>query len=256
METVTDFIFLGSKITADGDCSHEIKRHSLLWRKVMTNLDRILKSRDITLPTSVHLVKAMVFPIVMYGCETWTIKKAESRRLDAFELWCWRRLLRVPWTVRRYNQSILKEIGPEYSLEGLTLKLKCQYFGLLIWRTDHWKYPDPGKDWKQEEKGMTKDDMIGWHHQLNGHEFEQALGVGEGLKSLACCSHLVVTKSRTQLSNWSELNLISRKAGTVYNGKWGRNDVFSLIQNIVEFKIIAIFQGKIRQCERIEVLCS
>ena len=157
METVTDFIFLGSKITADGDCSHEIKRRSLLWRKVMTNLDRILKSRDITLPTSVHLVKAMVFPIVMYGCETWTIKKAESRRIDAFELWCWRRLLRVPWTARRYNQSILKEIGPEYSLEGLMLKLKCQYFGLLIWRTDHWKCPDPGKDWKQEEKGMTED---------------------------------------------------------------------------------------------------
>ena len=222
----------------------------------MTNLDSILKSRDITLLTNVHLVKAMVFPIVMYECETWTIKKAECRRIDAFELWCWRRLLRVPWTARRCNQPILKEIGPEYSLGGLMLKLKCQYFDLLIWRTDHWKYPDPGKDWRQEEKGMTKEEIVGWHHQLNGHEFDQALGVGEGLRSLACCSHLVVTKSRTQLSNWSELNLISRKAGTVYNGKWCRNDVFSLIQNIVEFKIIAIFQGKIRQCERIEVLCS
>ena len=124
METVTDVIFLGSKITADGDFSHEIKRHLLLVRKAMTNLDSILKSRDITLPTKVHVVKSMVFPIVMYGCESWTIKKAERQRTDAFELWCWRRLLRVPWTARRSNQSILKEISPEYSLEGLMLKLK------------------------------------------------------------------------------------------------------------------------------------
>ena len=124
METVTDFIFLGSKITADGDCSHEIKRHLLLGRKTTTNLDRVLKSRDITLPTKVRLVKAMVFPVVMYGCESWTIKKAEHQRTDAFELWCWRRLLRVPWTARRYNQSILKEISPEYSLEGMVPKLK------------------------------------------------------------------------------------------------------------------------------------
>ena len=125
METVTGFIFLGSKITADGDCSHEIKRHLLLGRKVMTNLDSILlKSRDITLATKVCLVKAMVFPVVMYGCGSWTIKKAEHRRIDAFELWCWRRLLRVPWTARRSNQSVLKEISPEYSLEGLMLKLK------------------------------------------------------------------------------------------------------------------------------------
>ena len=124
VETVSDFIFLGSKITADGDCSHEIKRRLLLGRKVMTNLDSILKSRDITLPTKVRLVTAMVFPVVMYGCESWTVKKAESRRIYAFELWCWRRLLRVPWTARRSNQSILKEISPECSLEGLTLKLK------------------------------------------------------------------------------------------------------------------------------------
>ena len=123
-ETVTDFIFGGSKITADGDCSHEIKRHLLLGRKVMTNLDSIFKSRDFTLPTKVHLVKAMVFPVVMYGCESWTIKKADHKRTDTFELWCWRRLLRVPWTARRSNQSILKEITPEYSLEGLMLKLK------------------------------------------------------------------------------------------------------------------------------------
>ena len=129
METVSDFIFLGSQITADGDCSHETKRHLLLGRKVMINLDNVLKSRDITLPTKVRLVKAMVFPVVMYGCESWTIKKAECRRIDAFELWCWRRLLRVPWIARRSNQLILKEISPEYSLEGLMLKLKLQYFG-------------------------------------------------------------------------------------------------------------------------------
>ena len=132
METVTDFIFLGSKITADGDCSHKIKRHLLFGRKAMTSLDRILKSRDINLLTKVCLVKAMVFPIVMYGCENWTIKKAECCRIDAFELWCWRRLLRVAWTARRLNQSILKEISPEYSLKGLILKLKLQYFGHLM----------------------------------------------------------------------------------------------------------------------------
>ena len=132
METVADFIFWGSKITADADYSHEIKRRLLLGRKVMTNLDSILKNRDITLSTKVHLVKAMVFPVVMYGCERWTIKKAEHGRIDAFELWCWRRLLRVPWTARRSNQSILKEISPDYSLEGLMLKPKLQYFGHLM----------------------------------------------------------------------------------------------------------------------------
>ena len=134
--TVSDFILGDSKITADGDWSHEIKRRLLLGRKVMTNLDSILKSRDITLPAKVRLVKAMVFPVVMYGCESWTVKKAERRRIDAFELWCWRRLLRVPWTTRRANQSILKEISPEYSLEGLMLKLKLQFFGHLMWRAD------------------------------------------------------------------------------------------------------------------------
>ena len=136
VETVADFIFLDSKITADGDCSHEIKRRLLLWRKIMTNLDSILKSRDITLSTKVHLVKAMVFPVVMYGCESWTIKKAKRWRIDAFELWCWRRLLRVPWTARRSNQSILKQISPGCPLEGLMLKLKLQYFGHLIKKTD------------------------------------------------------------------------------------------------------------------------
>ena len=136
VKTVADFIFLGSKMTADGDCSHEIKRRLLLERKVMTNLDSILKSRDITLPTKVHLVKAMVFPVVMFGCDCWTIKKAEHQRINAFELWCWRRLLRVSWTARRSNQSILKEISPGCSLEELMLKLKLQYFGHLMQKTD------------------------------------------------------------------------------------------------------------------------
>ena len=136
VKTVADFIFWGSKITADDDCSYEIKRHLLLGRKSMTNLDSILKSRDITLPTKVHLVKVMVFLVVIYGCESWTIKKAEHHRIDAFELWCWRRLLTVPWTTRRSNQSILKEISPECSLEGLMLKLKLQYFGHLMRRAD------------------------------------------------------------------------------------------------------------------------
>ena len=136
VETVSDFIWGGSKITADGDCSHEIKRHLLLGRKVMTNLDSIFKSRDVTLPTKARLVKAMVFPVVMYGCESWTVKKAERRRIDTFELWCWRRLLRVPWTARRSNQSILKEISPGISLKGMMVKLKLQYFGHLMRRVD------------------------------------------------------------------------------------------------------------------------
>ena len=145
-DTVADFTFLGSKITADGDCSHEIKRRLLFGRKVMTNLDNILKSRDITLPPKVHLVKAMVFQVVMYGCESWTIKKAEHQRIDAFELWCWRRLLRVPWTARRSKQSILKEISPGYSLEGLMLKLKLQYFCHLMQIADSFEKTDAGKD--------------------------------------------------------------------------------------------------------------
>ena len=161
---MSDFIFLGSKITADGDCSHEIKRRLLLGRKVMTNLDSIFKSRDITLLTKVRLVKAMVFPVVTHGCESWTVKKAERRRIDAFDLWCWRRLLRVPWTARRSNQSILKEISPGISLEGMMLKLKLQYFGQLMRRVDSLGKTDAGRDWGQEEKGMTEDEMAGWHH--------------------------------------------------------------------------------------------
>ena len=167
METVTDFNFLGSKITADGDCTHEIKRRLLLGRKAMTNIDSILKGRDITLPTKVRWVSAMVFPVVMYGCEHWTIKKAECWRIDSFKRWCWRRLLRVPWTARSSHQSILKAINHEYSLEGLMLK--HQYFGHLMQRTDS---SDAGKDWRQEEKGMADYEMVGWHHRLNGHEFE------------------------------------------------------------------------------------
>ena len=153
----------------------------------MTNLDSIIKCRDITLSTKVHRVKAMVFPVVMYRCESWIIKKAECQRIDAFELWCWRRLLRVAWAARRSNQSILKEINPEY-LSGLMLKLKLQYFGHLMWRGDSLEKTDAGKDWRQEEKGMTEDEMVGWHHQLNGHEFEQTPGDSEGQQSLVCCS--------------------------------------------------------------------
>ena len=165
METVADFILGGSKITADGDCSHEIKRYLLLGRKIMTNLDSIFKSRDITLPTKVHLVKAMVFPVVMYGCESWTVKKAEHRRIDAFELWCWKRLLRVPWTARRSNQSILKEINLGISFEGMILKLKLQYFGHLMRSVDSLeKTLMLGGIGGQEEKGTTEDEMAGWHH--------------------------------------------------------------------------------------------
>ena len=170
-ETVADLIFLSSKITADDDCSHEIKKRLLLGSKVMTNLDSIFKSRDITLPTKVRLVKAMVFPVVMYGCERWTVKKAECLRIDAFELWCWRRLLRVPQTARRSNQSILKEISPGCPLEGLMFKMKLQYFGHLMGRVDSLEKTDAGRNWGQEEKGTREDEMAGWLHQLGGHEF-------------------------------------------------------------------------------------
>ena len=179
--------FLGLQITADGDCSHEIKRRLLLGRKVMTNLDSIFKNRDITLPTKVCLVKAMVFPVVMYGCQSWTVKKAEHWRIDAFELWCWRRLLRVPWTARRSNQSFMKEINPGCSLEGMMLKLKLQYFGHLMRRVLIGKNSDAGRDWGQKEKGMIEDEMAGWHHRLSGREFEWTPGVGDGQGGLACC---------------------------------------------------------------------
>ena len=210
VETVSDFIFWGSQITADGDCSHEIKRHLLLGRKVMTKLDSILKSRDITLPTKVRLVKAMVFPVVMYGCESWTVKKAKRQRIDAFELWCWRRLLRVPWTARRSNQSILKEISPGCSLEGM---MELQYFGTpILWppNVKNWligKDPDAGRDWGQEEKGTTEDEMAEWHHWLDGHEFEWTPGVGDGQGGLACCDSWGRKESdTTERLNRTELN--------------------------------------------------
>ena len=168
--------------------------------------DSILKSRDITLLTKVHLVKGMVFPVAMFGCESWTIMKAECWRIDAFELWSWRRLLRVPWTARRYK-SILKEISPEYSLERLMLKLKLQYFATWYEELTHWKGPDAGKDWRQKEKGMTEDKMVGWYHWLNGHEFEQAPGVGDGQGSLACfwpwsSKELDITEQLNWLTDW------------------------------------------------------
>ena len=177
------------------------------WKKGYDQPRQHMKSRDITLPKKVHLVKALVFPVVMYGCESWTIKKAEHRRIDSFELWCWRRLLRVSWTARRSNQSILTEISPGCSLEGLILKLKLQYLGHLIWRTDALeKTLITGKGWRQEEKGTPEDEMVEWHHQLNGHEFEQALGVGDGQGGLVCCSQRGCKESdTTERLNWTEL---------------------------------------------------
>ena len=195
----------GSKITADGDCNHEIKRCLLLGRKVMTNLDSIFKSRDITLPTKVCLVKAMVFPVVMYGCESWTVKKAECQRIDGFELWCWRRLLRVPWTARRSNQSILKEISPGCSLEGIMLKLKLQYFGHRMGSWLIGKDSDAGSDWGQEEKRTTEDEMAGWHHWLDGCESGWTPGVGNEQGGLACCNPWGRKQSDTaEQLNWTE----------------------------------------------------
>ena len=196
METVTDFIFLGSKITVNGE------RCLLLGRKVMTNLDSILKIRDMTFSTKVCLVKAMVFPVVIYGCESWTIKKTECWRIDAFELWCWRRVLRVPWTARRSNQSILKEISPQ--------RTDAEAETPILWPPDVkywliWKDPDAGKDWRQEEKGTTEDEMVGWHHRLNGHEFEWTPGVGDGQESLVWCSPWGCKElDSTEQLNWTE----------------------------------------------------
>ena len=207
VEVVTDFLFLGSKVAVDGDCSHEIRRWLLLGMKAMTNLDNVLKIRDITLPTKVGIVKAMFFPVVTYGCESWTVKKVECWRIDAFQLWYWSRLLTVPWTARRSNQSILREINPEYSLER-----HAEAEATVFWSSDAnslliGKVPDAGIDWRQKGKKVSEDEMAGWHHWCNEHELGQTPGDGEGQGGLVSCSPQGHKESDTtgQLNNNNEM---------------------------------------------------
>ena len=223
---------MDSKIIADGDCSHEVKRRLLIGIKAMSNLDSVLKiSRDIALPTKVCLVKALVFPVAMHRCESWTIKKAEHWRIDAFELWCWRRPLRVPWTARKSNQSILKEISPEYLLKGLMLKLKLQYFGYLMGRTDS---PEKtlmlGKIEGGRIMGTTEDEMVGWHHRLDGHEFEQTLGFGDGQGGLACCGPWGCKQSDT-----TERQVDEKIKGLAYNRHAKISNFFPTISSQISF---------------------
>ena len=239
VETVTDFMLGGSLITADGDCSHEIKRRLFPGRKVMTNLDSRLKSRDINLSTKVHSVKAMVFPVVMYGCESWSIKTAESQRIDAFELWSWRRLLRVPWTARRSNQTILKEISPKYSFEGLMLKLKLQYFGHLMRRADLAEKPlIVGKIEDRRRRGQQRMDWL------------------EGIRELVidrevwCAAVHGDTKSQTWLSNWTELNpLVEHNRSQLFhlNCLWSYSTENEIKKKNRNFLTIIFFQ----KCRRL-----
>ena len=207
METVTDFLFLGSKITTNDDYNHEIERCLLLGRKAMTSIDSMLKRRGIILPTKVCTVKAMVFPVVMNGCESWTIKKAEHWRIDAFKLWCWRRLLRVSWTSRRLNQS-MKGNQTWIFIGKSGAEAEVQYFGHFTQRADSLEKTDVRKDWKQEEKGTTEDEMIGWHHWLNGHEFVQTPGDSEGQESWHVALH-GVSKIWTWLRDWTAATMMS-----------------------------------------------